>query len=525
MEDQVTLKKITERDGYDTFPPSQCSLCNEMFTNHYCTFPLATGLHVFEHGGSIQKRCGRAVCVTCREKHNYESRIFCPDHYQHPQSQEQIPTSVEVMNSETNENCTDETNIQRNLQLDLGSPSLSQHSVRDNSTPAEPTSRSNSSRAKRKAALQQNKAKRIRIGIRCAVKRHNLYGLLHDRKHLQDYLDNKHGNGFNYFGEVVDKVQGKWIVKMDVFPIGDEDDNNLVTLSRTHILIIDDQVEKALKETNDDLMNDEIESTLNNTKKLKPKEEAIENFIAQGPDVISKATKYKHVEETDGRQYTVEYTILGDNEHIEEDQFIFSSPPELNFDGMDLTNPETLKNVFFDRIFADVTGHAKIMDKFLADERCSIHRTARDRKITFHHPNAEDPDWEVKLCYMLMISATTERFVGAENLWKKGKAQFSRHYYPDYGKYVSLETFKCFKAAAPYAFCDEKEWFRDARDKSWKVFTPALDSYNERRLAFFKESALAFLLDESMAGWRPKTSKRGGLPHISLNSRRSKSLS
>ena len=86
------------------------------------------------------------------------------------------------------------------------------------------------------------------------------------------------------------------------------------------------------------------------------------------------------------------------------------------------------------------------------------------------------------------------------------------------------EKFKCFKAAAPYAFCDEKEWFRDARDKSWKVFTPALDSYNERRLDFFKDRALAFLLDESMAGWRPKTSKRGGLPHISNEPRKPVSL-
>jgi hypothetical protein len=124
----------------------------------------------------------------------------------------------------------------------------------------------------------------------------------------------------------------------------------------------------------------------------------------------------------------------------------------------------------------------------------------------------------------LLIAAATENVKGTENLWSRGKRKHSRHYYPDYGKYLSIIDFKCFKAAAPYAFCQKDEWFVDKRDKSWDIFMPAMTSYNKRRLDFFKNKALAIILDESMSGFCPKTSKKGGLPHISHEPRKPVSL-
>lgn len=174
-----------------------------------------------------------------------------------------------------------------------------------------------------------------------------------------------------------------------------------------------------------------------------------------------------------------------------------------------------MREIFFKHVFADVTGHAKLIDEYLSNVKCSIHKTYVDNKICFHDSLSDDPDWKVKLSYLLMIAATTEKVKGASDLWKSGSRPYSRHEYPDYGKYMTEKEFKCFKAAAPYAFCDKSEWFKEKRDKSWDIFLPALSSYNERRQKFFKSYALAALLDESMSGYCPKTSKTGGLPNIS----------
>ena len=51
-------------------------------------------------------------------------------------------------------------------------------------------------------------------------------------------------------------------------------------------------------------------------------------------------------------------------------------------------------------------------------------------------------------------------------------------------------------------------------------FSPALMSYNHRRQSFYKNSALAVLLDESMCGFRPKTTKTGGMPNITFEPRK-----
>jgi hypothetical protein len=47
---------------------------------------------------------------------------------------------------------------------------------------------------------------------------------------------------------------------------------------------------------------------------------------------------------------------------------------------------------------------------------------------------------------------------------------------------------------------------------------PCLRSFNEKRKSLFGTTLL--ILDESMIGWKPKTSKLGGLPNITFEPRK-----
>ena len=57
-----------------------------------------------------------------------------------------------------------------------------------------------------------------------------------------------------------------------------------------------------------------------------------------------------------------------------------------------------------------------------------------------------------------------------------------------------------------------------ARDLPWDVIKPFVVEYNEKRVAILK--IVFLLLDESMSGYRPKTSKTGGYPNITFEPRK-----
>jgi hypothetical protein len=98
-----------------------------------------------------------------------------------------------------------------------------------------------------------------------------------------------------------------------------------------------------------------------------------------------------------------------------------------------------------------------------------------------------------------------------DNLWNSGPSG-GRRDYPDFGQDMSKHEFKCFQSAAAFY------WYLDRRDKPWEVFLPCLVGFNERRRNLLKTVLL--MLDKSMSGWRPKTSKLGGLPNYTFESRR-----
>jgi hypothetical protein len=84
--------------------------------------------------------------------------------------------------------------------------------------------------------------------------------------------------------------------------------------------------------------------------------------------------------------------------------------------------------------------------------------------------------------------------------------------YPDFGRFMGINEMWAFCSAAPYAWADEKYWYLPDHDTPWEMFLPCIFSFNDRRQHLIKTVML--MLDESMSGWRPKTSKFGGLPNI-----------
>jgi len=134
-----------------------------------------------------------------------------------------------------------------------------------------------------------------------------------------------------------------------------------------------------------------------------------------------------------------------------------------------------------------------------------------DEKIQFNQPDDEDPDWVVKQCYLLMVAAATKPVIGVDNLWKCGTGR-GRHPHPNFGQWIPINMFKCFKAACAFMWCDKKWWHKAKRDRHWDVFSPCLESFNNNRKALFPCQLL--MLDESQSGYRPKTSKAGGFPYI-----------
>jgi hypothetical protein len=55
----------------------------------------------------------------------------------------------------------------------------------------------------------------------------------------------------------------------------------------------------------------------------------------------------------------------------------------------------SIQENFFEHIFPSVEGHAKIIDKFLADPRAPFHETVKNREIAFFDSNDDNADWKV----------------------------------------------------------------------------------------------------------------------------------
>jgi len=218
---------------------------------------------------------------------------------------------------------------------------------------------------------------------------------------------------------------------------------------------------------------------------------------------------------------SVTWTVHADVDRPDLGELPLAAP--LAFEGFNIPDATDLLPGFFSHMFPTVEGMGARLDRYLSDHRAPQHATATQRNIKFHHPTHPDPDWLVKLCFQLLIAGATENETGVENLWRSGPSA-GRNEYPNFGQYCEVHVFKAWKSAIPFMWVeDESLWYAPREDLTWEVFVPVLRKMNEQRQVLLK-GLLLLLLDESMSGWRPKTSARGGLPSISFEPRKPVSL-
>lgn len=376
-------------------------------------------------------------------------------------------------------------------------------------------------------ARQKKKTKastKIKIGCRVYSTRKSLYHIVKDeqREAMKDFQDN-----YKVFGTVKSGNTNKgYLVEFDMFPSG----NKIIQLTRKRLTTLAKDEEEVNNNTtinietfanieNDDESEDEVaEIATGATKKKKkdPLKESFEKFAKLEKEILKTTTIYemRYGEEVD---QVVLWDILEDNKHIKTDDDPFNYPDQLHFKKELVFNENKYDNIFFEDFFPTVTGHGILLDEFHSDIRSPYHRTVTSSKFKFHDPDDDDPDWIVKQCYLLLIASVTEADVGVENLWKKGMSG-GHHEYANFGQYIPMNMFKAFQSGAALMFCDKKWWYEDYRDRDWDIIMPCITSYNQKRKQLF--NTVLLMLDESMSGWRPKTSKLGGLPNLTFEPRK-----
>jgi len=317
-------------------------------------------------------------------------------------------------------------------------------------------------------------------------------------------------DNFRLFGTVASgNAKGGYAVNFDCFPAGHK---TLIALERKCLKVLDPGAEEVQRTDDADDF-----AEISKEKKIGPAKESANKFKEQEEEDIAKASFFEYAYGKEPGEF-IKWEILPDGVNITEAENPYKHQDELHLKkDIDYKDETQYDNIFFEDFFPDITGHAERMDKFYNNVEASFYATYRNDKIKFHNPEADDPDWIVKQCYMLMIAAITEADCGIDNLWRQGQS-YGRHSYANFGQYIPKNWFLCFIAAAPYMWCDEKWWHTDLRDLDWDVFKPCLQSFNNKRKALFV--ATVILLDESMFAWKPKTSQYGGLPNLTFEPRK-----
>ena len=325
----------------------------------------------------------------------------------------------------------------------------------------------------------------------------------------------------NYYGTILSgNAKSHYCVQFDEFP----HDLQEVKLVRRKIMkpVAPDEEEiefdKVPQDASDPLANEAEEAA---SEEKKSANKSITDFCSLPTATLAdcKVFDFQYGKEDDE---FIKWNVMGDTEYIGEDEELLKVPDRAEFKNPNLfeksKDPDfDFNKVFFDDFFPSIKGHAKIIDDFHSNSLSPYFATCKADNIAFHDPKFDDPDHLVRVCFTLLIAAATEVHHGVENLWKRGKSN-GRHDYPDFGKYIPKNYFKAFLAAAPYCWCDKKFWYQNKDERMWDIFLPCIQQYNGKRRLLLK--VVLLLLDESMSGWRPKTSKLGGLPNYTYEPRK-----
>eukprot|EP00797_Seminavis_robusta_P009610 Sro169_g074980.1 n/a (342) ;mRNA; r:10060-11085 len=260
------------------------------------------------------------------------------------------------------------------------------------------------------------------------------------------------------------------------------------------------------------------------SKKLSPFQVCNDKFVALDNTEKSVAKTFDMHWSANEEVAGVPWKILADGEHIPEDKDPMYYPSGVAFKKIvDLGATDAgcdFAKVFFDYFMTDLTGMAAKIDKFHSSIRSPMHSTVKSDRIVFHDDTGYfgnmDADWMVKQCFLLLIASCLETENGSD-LWKRGPSS-GRKEYPDFGQYMPLNYWKAFCCAIGVCFGPEEYWYLDKRDVPWDVIVPAVTGFNKKRTDMFY--VVLLMLDESMIGWRPKSTKTGGLPNLTYEPRK-----
>ena len=100
-------------------------------------------------------------------------------------------------------------------------------------------------------------------------------------------------------------------------------------------------------------------------------------------------------------------------------------------------------------------------------------------------------------------------------LWEEKTTGYTRPAHFD--DFMPRNRFHLLKKAVPFAFADLTTKQKDV----WYMVTPVVKGFNENRRRTIRAGRV-LTIDELMVAFRPRTSKRGGLPHLSFIMRKPK---
>jgi hypothetical protein len=350
---------------------------------------------------------------------------------------------------------------------------------------------------------------KVKKGVRIKITRDRLYHICAPDQ--QARMPTSACNSYNVYGTVIQGSSGKrgWDIQFDVFSL---ENHTVKNVSRDKIVVLSDGDAEVEYDREVDL-SDHPSTFLSPTQTEKQKQTQ-EEFLLMDDDDTAHARSFKYQWGKSASE-AVDCKILADDETVNlgmPDVEGRKATSESHFD--DETH---LIGIFFQSIFPSIEGHAAKLDAYFPNDQADFYETVKHDRIVFHDPDDDDPDWQVRQCYTLLIAAASEIGNGVKNLWNRGPANRQREY-TDFRRYVSENMFKAFKAAAHFCWCYSDYWYKDKRDLTWDIFLLMLSQFNERRQSFV--SIILLMVDESMSGWRPKSTKTGGLPKLSWEPRR-----
>ena len=119
-----------------------------------------------------------------------------------------------------------------------------------------------------------------------------------------------------------------------------------------------------------------------------------------------------------------------------------------------------------------------------------------------------------------LIYAASTRAESGINLWRVSRT--GKHYLnapANFGQYMNLHRFKTIRKWFHFCFAETDSRSTDP----WYKFAGGVNQYNRIRKQMFPKVRI-LVLDESMCGWCPRTTKHGGLPHLTFQKRKPVSL-